>query len=234
MELESLAERVKTHHGGFISENQSLHFIADGVQRIASESEKQTPLLERIAVALETIAANTKPVSDTAVKFEIYAVEENTDMQKGKLALVVRAGETKAAGVTPISDSLPQAIAVFGIDLAGVYGASLAPGSSIGLTLGAAANGTPGTFAQDATPGVFSFTDANGVLHSNVQSLASGVFTPNTTTPDVNDPFNISYTITGGSGDSGSAQFETAVGVEVSEVIGIPTAAPVSPASAKH
>jgi hypothetical protein len=181
-------------------------------------------LLSRAVVALEGIRSNTAP-SPFAVEFQIFACEEN-NMKKGRIVSLSVRGKASASAPNPISDSAPQAIAVFGIDAAGVYGAPLAPGASIAMTMGPGANGVPGTFVQDAAAGVFDFTDPSGVAHKSVQSVASGVFTPSTgTAVDVNDPFPISYAITGGSGDSGSAQFQTQVGAEVAEVIGMPTAA---------
>jgi hypothetical protein len=197
-----------------------------------SFDDTSASLLRRIAEALETIASNTAP-SPFAVGFAISLVNpaQEKNMQPGKIVKLSSkrgaAVKLAAAGPTQLSDSAPQAIAVFGIDAAGVYGAPLAPGASIVMSMGAPASGgpaSPGSFVQDATPGIFSFTDANGVVHTNVQSVASGVFTPSPAgSADVGDAFPIGYVITGGSGDSGSAQFATAVGVETSEVIGLPT-----------
>jgi hypothetical protein len=184
-------------------------------------------LLLRLVVAAEKIAVNTAP-SPYAVTFQILKAQENTDMQKGKIVVLGTkrgaAAKFAAGGPTQVSDSSPQAIAVFGVDASGVYGASLAPGASIALSMGAAANGTPGTFVQDPTAKSFNFTDPTGKVWTNVASVASGVFTPSAAgSADVNDPFPVNYQITGGSGDSGSASFATAVGVETSEVIGLPT-----------
>ena len=193
--------------------------------------ETSLDLLKRSTTALETIAKFFKP-SPYAVTFQIFAVQENSDMKPGKLVALTLSKGKKAGAGAPIqlSDSAPQPVAVFGIDAAGAYGALLAPGATIVMSMSAGANGgTPGTFVQDPTPGSFSFTDPTGQARTGVPSVASGVFTPSTgAAVDVNDPFSISYAITGGSGDTGSAQFETAVGVEVSEVIGLPTATPAA------
>jgi hypothetical protein len=189
-------------------------------------------LLTRIVEALETIARNTAP-SPFAVAFQIapaQPAQENMNMKAGSIVkLSSKRGEAvklAAAAPTQLSDSSPQAIAVFGIDSAGVYGAPLAPGATIVMSMGASASeaGVPGSFVQDPTPKAFNFTDPTGKVWTNIQAVASGVFTPSPAgSADVNDPFPIGYVITGGSGDSGSAQFETAVGVETSEVIGLPT-----------
>lgn len=190
------------------------------------------------ASALQQIAQDFNqpippPPSNIAVSFQIAAVnnkEMNMALQKGKLLAFVKPGAAKAAGPIQISDSDPQAIAVFGFDKAGVPGAVLPAGASISMTAGAGANGTPGSFVQDTTPGVFSFVDSSGKLWTNIQSLASGVFTPAAAgSADVNDPFPVSYAITGGNNDTGQQLFETAVGVEASEVIGIPATPPVTP-----
>lgn len=191
-----------------------------------------TALLNRFVVAAEAFVKNTGP-SPYAVSYVIALAIKGEDMQKGKLvALSVIRGKKLIglSSVTPISDSLPQPVAIFGMDAEGNYGASLAPGASIALSVGVGGNGgTPVSFAQDAAPGSFNFTDPTGKVWTNIPSIGSGVFTP-TPAPgsDPNDPFTFSYLITGGTGDSGSAQFQTAVGVEVSEVIGLPTAVPAS------
>jgi hypothetical protein len=192
---------------------------------------KPPNLEERRTIALESIARSlNRAFPFVAVAFQIFAVQENNDMQKGKLVLVAVKGKARAgaaaAGPTGISDSAPQKFAVFGVDAAGMYGAPLAPGATIVLSAGAGAKGSPGSLSQDPTPGIFNFTDPNGVARTSIPSLVSGVFTPNTATPDTLDPFAVTFAITkadGTPGDTGSAQFQTEPGVEVSEVIGLPT-----------
>jgi hypothetical protein len=204
---------------------------------------RQTEALESIAKSLRIIAKEDAPPSPKVAVSYLVAVipisqgELNMNAPKkvaGKIYFfpLLPSRTAKASGPIQISDSLPQVIAVFGVDEEGNVGASLPTGASIALSTGPGANGAPGSYAQDSVGGTYSFVDANGVQHNNVPSLGSGTFTPSPApNSDPNDafPFNYAITLAGGAaGDTGSAQFETAVGVEVSEVIGVPVAAPAS------
>jgi hypothetical protein len=192
------------------------------MQFVLTLDEPTRELFKQLIAAVQGIEKNTAP-SRFAVAFTIALVNKENTMKAGKLFKLVK-GRAGASAPISISDSAPQAIAVFGQDAEGEYGALLPAGASIALSVGPGANGTPGTLLQDATPGIFTFTDAAGVVHTNVQALGSAVFTP-TPAPnaDVNDPFSFNYQITGGDGDSGSLLLQTAVGADVSEVIALPT-----------
>lgn len=189
-----------------------------------AESLKKLASLPGIEEALDLIASEiAPPAPPVAVSFLLVAISTGgkADMAKAYKAVLIRMSKgMKAGAVVQISDSDPTVFALFGVDKAGIPGASLPAGASAALTGGVGANGTPGTLVQDAAPGAFDFTDQNGKVWKGLQSIASAVFTPNTV-PDVNDPFPVSWAITGGSGDAGSASFETAVGVEVSELVAV-------------
>ncbi len=194
---------------------------------IVQLDDKTQALLTRIAVALEAIAKNTAP-SPFAVAFQIL-IGGNLDMKSGSEFKVVKAGKAgavKQAGVTPITDAPSgQRVAVVGIDAQGAYGAPLASGATIAITVGPGANGVAATFTPDATPSSVNFTDANGVAHTGVPSLISGLLVA-ATPLDINDPFTVSYAITlsgGAAGDTGSASVEVVPGTEASEVLVFPT-----------
>jgi hypothetical protein len=195
-------------------------------ERIATATENNLAVLERIAAAVEGIKANTAP-SPFAVAFQIL-IGETLDMKKGSVVKTSKKGKFGQSPATPvpITDAPSgQKVAVVGIDAQGAYGAPLATGASILISAANGANGVAAVFTADPTPAAVTFTDASGVVHTNVPSLASGLLVASTP-PDINDPFVVSYAITlagGAAGDTGSATLEVVPGTEASEVLVFPT-----------
>jgi len=196
--------------------------VTDALRIIAEQQTKQTKILEEILLALKQ-----SPSSETAVAYQLL-LGGKLAMKKGSLLSVSKPGKFgQSPTVQPISDSSTgQAIAVVGIDAAGAYGASLAAGATIAITVANGTNGVAATFVPDASPQAVTFTDASGAVHTNCPSLISGKIVP-ATPLDVNDPFVVTYAITlagGVAGDTGSATCEIVPGTETSEVLVFPTA----------
>jgi hypothetical protein len=183
-------------------------------------------LFQRLVVAAETIAKNTAP-SPFAVEFQLLI---GGSMLKGSML----AKKVGASVPTDITDApTGQRVVVVGIDAQGAYGAPLATGASIVGSVGPGTNTpTPATFTPTIPPGLATFTDQAGVLHTNVQTILDGILAA-TTPIDTNDQFTVSYAITnadGTAGDTGSAPVVITPGTEASEVLVFPPAAPSSAA----
>jgi hypothetical protein len=199
------------------------HKLLECLERIAGALENLDSNFGQIQTALQQIAINTSPIPSIgpAIAFQILIGGTLIMAAKGKM-LAKRA----TAVPNPITDApTGQKIAVIGIDAQGAYGAPLASGSTIKMTVANGANGVAATFTPDATPGTFSFVDQNGVQRNSVPSLLSGVLTASTPV-DPNDPFIVGYAITKADGTAGGAatvSCSVVPGTEASEVLVFPS-----------